>query len=104
MLESTARYWEMERRLNKTVVQISEDQVGNIACTRIETIHSDPNAGDFYGYRCVLWLDKKTFLPVGAETYDWPRSGSNKGGDLLESYRYLDLRWNVGLNDDDFRH
>jgi hypothetical protein len=104
LLESTARYWDVERRLNKTLVRISDEQVGGRACTRIETVHPDRNAGDFYGYRCVLWLDKATHLPAGAETYDWPRRGGSEGGELLESYRFLDLRCNVGLSDGVFRH
>ena len=103
LLESTARYWEMERRLNKTLVHITDEELGGRACTRIETIHPDRNAGSFYGYRCVLWLDKATHLPLGAETYDWPRQGGAEGGDLLESYRFLDIRCNIGLNDDTFR-
>jgi hypothetical protein len=102
LLESTARYWEVERRLNKTVVHISDEELGGRACTRIETIHPDRDAGSFYGYRCVLWLDKTTHLPVGAETYDWPRRGGPEGGDLLESYRFLDLRCNIGLDSDTF--
>jgi hypothetical protein len=102
LLESTARYWEMECRLNKTLVHITDEELGGRACTRIETIHPDRNAGSFYGYRCVLWLDKATHLPVGAETYDWPRRGAAEGGDLLESYRFLDLRCNIGLSDDTF--
>jgi Protein of unknown function (DUF1571) len=104
LLESTARYWEMERRLNKTLVYITDEDIGGRACTRIETIHPDRNAGSFYGYRCVLWLDKATRLPAGAETYDWPRRGGPQGGDLLEAYRFLDLRCNIGLGDDTFRH
>jgi hypothetical protein len=104
LLENTARYWDMERRLNKTLVRITEDEIGGRACTRIETIHPDREAGPFYGYRCVLWLDKATQLPAGAETYDWPHSGSPEGGDLLEWYRYLDLRCNTGLDDDTFHH
>jgi hypothetical protein len=51
----------------------------------------------------VLWLDKKTHLPLGAETYDWPHGGGPEGGELLESYRYLNLRSNLGLSDDTFR-
>jgi hypothetical protein len=104
LLENTARYWEMERRLNKTLVQITDGEVDGRACTRIETIHPDRAAGSFYGYRCVLWLDKATHWPLGAETYDWPRPGGPAGGDLLESYRYLDLRCNIGLGDDAFDH
>ena len=104
LLESTARYWEMERRLNKTLVCITDEEIGGRACTRIETVHPDRGAGSFYGYRCVLWLDKATRLPAGAETYDWPRRGGPGGGDLLEAYRFLDLRCNIGLGDDTFRH
>jgi hypothetical protein len=104
LLESTARYWDMERRLNKTLVRITDDELGGRACTRIETIHPDRKAGAFYGYRCVLWLDNATHLPVGAETYDWPRRGGPDGGDLLESYRFLNLRCNIDLDEDAFSH
>ena len=100
LLESTSRYWAMERRLNKTQVEIADDVINGRPCTRIVTVHPDRNAGSFYGYRCVLWLDKETLLPVGAETYDWPRPG----GDLLESYRFLDLRCNIGSKDEVFAH
>jgi hypothetical protein len=104
LLESTARAWAMERRLNKTRVEISDDVINGHACTRIVTIHPDRNAGSFYGYRCVLWLDKETLLPVGAETYDWPRPAGPARGELLERYRFLDIRCNIGLNDDVFAH
>jgi hypothetical protein len=103
LLESTAHYWEIERRLNKTLVVIRDEEVAGRACTRIETIHPDRHAGSFYGYRCVLWLDKATHFPVGAETYDWPRNGDPEGGDLLESYRFLEIRCNVGLSDKTFQ-
>jgi hypothetical protein len=102
LLETTAKYWEMERRLNKTQVRITEDEIGGHACARIETIHPDRKEGSFYAYRCVLWLDKETHLPVGAEAYDWPSQGGPKGGDLLESYRFLDIRCNIGLGNDAF--
>jgi hypothetical protein len=104
LLESTARYWAMERHLSKTQVEISDDVINGRACTRIVTIHPDRDAGSFYGYRCVLWLDKETWLPVGAETYDWPRPGGSAGGDLLERYRFLDSRCNIGLNENVFAH
>jgi len=102
LLESTAKNWDMERSLNKTQVEIREEVCCGRECTRIVTIHSDRQAGSFYGYRCMLWLDKETLLPLGAETYDWPRLGSPPGGDLLERYRFLDIRCNVGLSDNIF--
>ena len=88
--------------MNKTLVKITDAGLDGRSCTRIETIHPDRSAGSFYGYRCVLWLDKATHLPIGAETYDWPRNGGPAEGDLLESYRYRDIRCNVGLRDGDF--
>jgi hypothetical protein len=102
LLDSTARYWAMERRLNKTVVRITNEEIDGRACTRIETVHPDRDAGSFYGYRCVLWLDKTTHLPAGAETYDWPRRGAAEDGELLESYRFRDLRTNIGLGKGSF--
>jgi hypothetical protein len=102
LLETTARYWEMERRLNRTLVQITDETLCGHACTRIDTIHPERNAGPFYGYHCVLWLDKATHLPVGAETYDWPSPGGPERGELLESYRFVDVRCNVGLSDGTF--
>ncbi len=102
LLESTARYWDMERRLNRTIVRIADDELHGRPCVRIETIHPDRNAGPFYGYRCVLWLDRFTHLPAGAETYDWPPPGGPGDGELLERYRYLGLRCNIGLRDADF--
>jgi hypothetical protein len=104
LLESTARYWETERQLNKTVVRIADDEIAGRSCWRIDTIHPDGDHRLFYGYHCVLWLEKTTYLPLGAETYDWPRSDNTGMCDLLESYRYLDLRCNVGLTDRTFVH
>jgi Protein of unknown function (DUF1571) len=104
LLETTARYWNLERTLGKTLVSITDENLGGHVCTRIETVHPDRTAGSFYGYRCVLWLDKVTHLPVGCETYDWPRQGSPEGDDLLESYRYVNLRCNIGLGDNEFAH
>jgi len=102
LLESTARYWDMERRLRQTLVHIVDDDLNGRPSTRIETIHPDRHVGQFYGYRCELWLDKATHLPAGAESYDWPSAGSANGGDLLESYRYLQLRCNIGIGDGDY--
>jgi hypothetical protein len=39
LLESMARYWDMEHRLNKTLVHITDDEIDDRTCTRIETIH-----------------------------------------------------------------
>jgi hypothetical protein len=104
LLDATAYYWDWERKLNKTEVRITDDEIAGRSCTRIETIHPDPEAGQFYAYRCILWLDKETHLPAGAEAYDWPRRNGPPAGELLESYRFLELHCNIGLTDKMFAH
>jgi hypothetical protein len=104
LLENTTPFWEMERRLSKTEVKIADYKFDGRLCTRIETLHPDRNAGAFYAYRCVMYLDKETHLPVHVEAYAWPRPEGDVGGDLLECYSYLHLRTNVGLEDATFDH
>jgi hypothetical protein len=104
LLDGIIRQWERERRLNKTVVRIADCEFGRRPCTWIEITHPEPNAGPFYAYRCVLCLDKATHLPVHSAAYDVPRPGGAPGGDLLESYSYFDVRYNVGLGEDVFNH
>jgi hypothetical protein len=36
---------------------------------------------------------------VRFEAYDWPKAGGPAGGDKLECYSYIDLKFNVGLTD-----
>jgi hypothetical protein len=104
LIERFAGRWEMERRLNKTQVRIADYEYNKRPCTRVETLHPDNGGGQFYSYRSVLFFDKETRLPVRVEAYDWPRPGSNPSGELIESYSYADLRFNVNLGDDVFNH
>ena len=50
----------------------------------------------------MLYIDNDTKLPVRAENYDWPRQGGPPEGELLEMFSYIDLRFNVGLTDQEF--
>jgi hypothetical protein len=102
VMDSTARYWTMERKANKTAVQIEERLLFGQPCIWIETTHPDRKAGAYYAYRCVLCLDKATHLPVRIEAYDWPRPNGPAGGELLECCTYADLRCNIGLGDKAF--
>jgi hypothetical protein len=97
LIENCRAGWEAERRLNKVQVNVAEYEYAKRRCTRIETIRSDPRLSPLY--RSVIYIDKETKLPMRAETYDWPRPGSNPAGDLLEAYSYIDLRFNIGLTD-----
>lgn len=96
--------WELERRVNKTQVRMADYDFAQRKCTRVETIHADNSGREFYAYRSVVYFDKETRLPIRFEAYDWPRSGGAADGELLECYSYVDLRFNVGLSESDFRH
>jgi hypothetical protein len=100
LIEQTAQHWEAERRINKTQVNIA-DYTFERPCVRVETLRTERRP-EFYCYRSVLYLDKDTKLPVRNENYDWPRPGGTEGGDLMETFSYVNLRYNVGLTDADF--
>jgi hypothetical protein len=98
LIERHVAYWEKERQLNKTQVRLGEYEYNKRRCLRIETIHSDRNPA-YYCYRGVVYIDKETRFPIRSESYDWPRQGGPPEGDLLEVFSYVDIRFNVGLDD-----
>jgi hypothetical protein len=97
--EATARYWQMERQVNKTQVRMEDRVFQGRPCIWIETTHPERHAAAYYAYRCVLCIDRESRLPVRVEAYDWPRPNAPAGGELLECYSYLDVRCNIGLAD-----
>jgi hypothetical protein len=98
MMEQLARSWQAERAQGKTQVQTAEYEYAQRRCIRVEAVRTErsPNA---YCYRSVVYFDKEFRLPIRVENYDWPRPGGPPQGDLLECYSYVNLRFNVGLND-----
>ncbi|HEV3256254.1 MAG TPA: DUF1571 domain-containing protein [Gemmataceae bacterium] len=96
--------WEMERSLNKTEVHVADYEYNKRKCTRVEMIHPDTGSRQYYVYRSVVYFDKQNHLPVRVENYDWPRQGGPPQGDLLESYSYVQLQFNVNLPDGTFNH
>jgi hypothetical protein len=103
LIERFRQRWEVERRLNQTQIRVAQYLYNQRPCTRVEAIHP-ANTGQFYAYRSVVYFDNGTHLPIRVEAYDWPRPGAPAGGDLLESYSYVNLRLNVGLSDRDFNY
>jgi Protein of unknown function (DUF1571) len=101
LIEQTAKTWDTERKANKTQVKVAEYTYNNRRCYRIETTRAERRP-EHYCYRSVLYLDKDSKLPVRNENYDWPRAGGSTDGELMEMYSYVDLRFNVGLSDQDF--
>jgi hypothetical protein len=101
LIDQMLKHWESDRKQVKTEIKTAEFKYQNRLCLRIETIRPDHQAGA-YCYRCVLYLDKESKLPIRVEAYDWPRPGGPAEGDLLEMFSYVSLQFNVGLTDNDF--
>jgi hypothetical protein len=104
LIERFRRTWEQERQWNRTQVRVADYEYNKRPCTRVEAIHPDRMGGQFTSYRTILYFDKEHHLPVRLEVYDWPVAGGPREGVLLESYSYVDLRFNIGLTDDQFRY
>jgi hypothetical protein len=90
--------WKQEKQAGKTVVKIGEYDYDSHKCWRVEMVHPDPSAMQYYAYRSVVYFDKQSGLPIRVENYDWPQ----RGGALFESYSYAKLQLNVRLTDADF--
>src|SRR5262249_49793981 len=82
-------------------VSINEVLVNRRPSVRIEVIDAKAD-GKKSHYRTVIYFDKDTNLPIRIESYDRLRLNSPAGGELIESFTYLDLRLNIGLRDADF--
>jgi hypothetical protein len=101
MIERTIGQWEVERRAGKTQVRMADFSFDQHECHRIETIRMDRN-NESYCHRSVIFLEKTSKMPIRLENYDWPRAGGPPEGELLEVFSYVNLRWNVGLKDEEF--
>ena len=100
LIDQMLTHWEADRKHAKTEIKTAEYKYQNRLCLRIETIR--PDKANAYCYRCVLYIDKDSKLPVRIEAYDWPRQGGPVEGELLEMFSYVNLQFNVGLTDNDF--
>jgi hypothetical protein len=74
--------------------------VGGRVCTMIQVTHPVPRR-NFLFHIARIYLDNQLNMPIRYEAYEWPEKA---GGDpvLLESYTYMNLQINPGLNDADF--
>ena len=104
LIERLADRWELENRVNKTIVHIAEYDYDKRRCIRVDTLHPDNTGKEFLFYRTVVYFDKTTRLPIRLDNYDWPRPGGDPNGALMESYSYAGLKLNVGVPDSTFDH
>ena len=92
----------VEKRLNNPVQILVEDYSFNgKPCTRFEILTERPHTHR-YAYRCVLYVDRESKLPVRWEAYDEPKAGGTAGGDVIEVQNFIGLRLNNGLGESTF--
>jgi hypothetical protein len=85
---------------NALEVFTSDFQFGGKNVTRFEIFAKRAHAHR-YAYRMLVYVDKESKLPVRFEAYGEAKPGTI-AGDLLESYSYSDVKFNVGLGENAF--
>lgn len=101
LLDLLDRIAHREKTLGNPVEAFSSDYLfAGKNVTRYEILTRRPHAYR-YAYRCLVYVDKETKLPLRFEAYDAPKPGTLTG-DLLEAYSYTDIKINVGLGDSSF--
>jgi hypothetical protein len=101
MIDQTITYWELDRKVGKTQVKVADFSYNQRECLRVETIHTERRP-DAYSYRCRIFLEKNSKMPIRLENYDWPQPGGNPDGEILEIFSYVNLQFNTGLKDEEF--
>jgi hypothetical protein len=101
LIDRTAHNWTFDRGTGKAITKIAEYKFDGRDCYRIETVHT-AKLPQFYSYRGVIYLEKNSKYPLRNENYHWPVPGGNPQGELMESFSYTGLKFNVGLKDADF--
>jgi len=101
LLERISKGWESEKKQNRTSVRTALYEYDHRHCMRVE-LTRQAGCGHEY-HRSVVYFDREHGLPVRVEAYDWPKDGQTEG-ELVEVYSYVDIKTNVGLDDDAFRY
>jgi hypothetical protein len=98
-LDRVERAVAVEKRMNHPVqVLVAEYTFAGRPCTRYEIFAERPHTHR-YAYRCVLYIDHETKLPIRFEAYDQPRPGGPSGGEVLEVHSFVGVRLNAGLGE-----
>ncbi len=102
MIDETIKSWEMDRAIGKAkVLPPLQAEYNKRACYQIEVVHLERTA-QAPCYRTVIYLEKVSKMPIFLQNYDWPRQGGPADGELLESFGYFNLQFNIGLADAEF--
>jgi len=77
-------------------------KINGRTCMVIEVIHPEPKP--YYDFHIArVFIDDQLQVPVRYAAYTWPTTPGGKP-QLEEAYTYLDMKVNVGLNENDFDH
>jgi hypothetical protein len=79
---------------------IENERVDDRPCVCVD-IRNPRGNGDFKLAIARIWLDKKWNVPVRFESWEWPDE-TGKEPELVEQYKYLQLKFNQGLTARDF--
>jgi outer membrane lipoprotein-sorting protein len=77
------------------VRRLPDDRKAQPPGIRYELIAEADQSAGYYCRRAIVTLDPKNRLMIAVQVYDWKDQ-------LIEDYRFLNLRLNVGLTDMDF--
>ena len=81
-------------------VEFDDDgKIGDRHCQLIEISNPRP-VDDFRLAKAKIWLDRERNVPLGFESWEWPKRG--KEAVLAERYQYLEVKLDQGLTDRDF--
>lgn len=81
------------------VAFIDDGKIGDRSCMLIEISNPRP-VGDFRLAKAKIWLDREWNVPLGFESWEWPKRG--KEPLLAERYQYLQVKFDEELGDRDF--
>lgn len=102
MIEMLDKQLTIEQRLRNAVqVSVADYAYAGRQVTRYE-VYTDRAHALRYAYRTVVFVDKETKLPIRLEAYDQPTVGGSPTGELMESYSYVNLKFNQGIGDSVF--
>jgi hypothetical protein len=94
---------EGEREANHKDCEITllpEMVISGKSCQGVQIVHAGRHA-DFRYHKVRVYIDPEHQFPVRFESFDWP-SAAGEEAPLLEEYTYTELKFNVGLTDEDF--
>ncbi len=94
-------FCEEDRKHDDCQVKITRNiKINGRTCTLLESLHEHQN--DAFGFHIArMYIDDQWNIPIAYEGYRWPEK-ADEPPPVLEKYYYTDLKFNVGLDDEDF--